>query len=205
VKSAVHFLIIKFSVRIAYMYIFLVTILIIICLVVLVTGFIQVNNLIALFLAKGVPFVPLNKQQLERIKKNLKISNIKDKKIVDLGSGDGRVLRLFEQMGAEDIVGYEINWWAHIKAKILNSYFKSKVKVFYKNFNNVDLSQFDVVFCYLLPRNLKKMVKRFEKEIRSDAIIISYAFEIDGWQGEIEMIETNQLKPKLDRIFIYKK
>ena len=126
-KSAVHFLIIKFSVRIAYMYIFLVTILIIICLVVLVTGFIQVNNLIALFLAKGVPFVPLNKQQLERIKKNLKISNIKDKKIVDLGSGDGRVLRLFEQMGAEDIVGYEINWWAHIKAKILNSYFKSKV------------------------------------------------------------------------------
>lgn len=158
------------------------------------------STIIALIPAKGVPYVPLNKKQLSDLKKNLKFSSTD--KIVDLGSGDGRVLRLFEEMGGKDLTGYELNFWAHLQAKLKNFFKKSRTKVYLKNFNQVDLSQYNIVFCYLLDSCLDSLRGKFDKELKSGTKIISYGFHMSDWH-EPEIIYTNKENKNRGRIFIY--
>lgn len=156
--------------------------------------------LIGLIQSRGVPYVPLNKKQLFNIDKYIKLTS--GDKLVDLGCGDGRVLRMFERQGVKRLVGYEINFpvccWAWAKGL----FFQSKAKVYYKNFNNVDLSQYNKAFCYLLPEYLKRIKDKLKKEMRG-ATVISYAFEIEGWQPD-DIIYTDKNNKQIGRIFIYK-
>ena len=81
--------------------------------------------------ARGVPFVSLSRKQLRMVNENIKLKPID--KVVDLGCGDGRVLRMFEKQGVKDLSGYEVNLWAYLLAKIKNKIFKSKTKIYFKN------------------------------------------------------------------------
>lgn len=70
----------------------------------------------------GAPFVPTRKRW---IKEALDLAEVgKDDVVVDLGSGDGVVLREAIKRGAERVVGYEINpllvAWSRIMASSLN-------------------------------------------------------------------------------------
>jgi len=169
-------------------------------LVCLVCAFWLIPSLIALIIARGVPFVPLGKKELNSINKFIKLTPTD--RVVDLGSGDGRVLRLFERQGVDDLTGYEINLWPHIQAKIYNFFTKSKSKVYLRNFFNVDLAQFNIVFCYLLEGCLTRLTKKFDSELKPGTKIVSYAFEIKNWHTPTEIIYTSEKKDR-DRIFIY--
>jgi hypothetical protein len=79
---------------------------------------------------------------------------------------------------------------------------KSKVKIYHKNFNKVDLSKYNKVFCYLLPQYLGRIRKKLQRELQGSTII-SYAFEVPGWQAD-KIIYTNKENKNLGRIFIYK-
>lgn len=159
------------------------------------------STLIGLFRARGVPFVTLRNKQLRDIDKYVKLHS--EDKLVDLGCGDGRVLRLFEKQGLKYLHGYEVNLWAVVLSKIFNFFRRSKTEVYFKNFNKVDLSQYNVVFCYLLDFSLKRLRDKFDRELKPGAKIISYAFEVPEWR-EPEIIYTNDRNKKLGRIFIYK-
>ena len=148
--------------------------------------------IIGLIWAKGVPFVPLSKKQLRAVDKNIKLKP--DDKVVDLGCGDARVLRMFEKQGVKDLTGYEINFWAYLLAKIKNKLLKSKSKVYFKNFKKVDLSKYNVIFCYLLDNYVNSLKEKFDKELKPGTRIISYSFSIKNWH-----------KPeKIERMFVYR-
>jgi len=154
---------------------------------------------IGLLLARGVPYVPLKRKQLDVIKKNIQLD--KTDIVVDLGCGDSRVLRLFEKQGITNLTGFEINFWAYLKGFVVNSLLKSKAKMYYKNFFNENLSRYNVVFCYLLQGCLERLKSKFDKELRPGAIVISFAFPIKNWRDP-EIIYTDS-KKNLNRIFIY--
>lgn len=160
----------------------------------------SLSTLIGLFRARGVPFVPLNQKQLRAIADNIKLNSTD--KVVDLGCGEGRVLRLFEKQGVKNLHGYEVNLWAWCLAIIFNIFKRSKSKVFFKNFNKINLSQYNVVFCYLLDFSLIRLRSKFDSELKSGTKIISYGFEIKDWR-ESEIIYTNSKNKDLGRIFIY--
>jgi len=148
--------------------------------------------IIGLIWAKGVPFVSLSKKQLRAIDKNIKLKP--GDRVVDLGCGDARVLRMFEKQGVKDLTGYEINFWAYLSAKIKNKLLKSKSKVYFKNFKKADLSEYNVVFCYLLDYYLNSLKEKFDKELKPGTKIISYGFPIKNWH-----------KPeKIGRMFVYR-
>jgi len=178
-------------------------ILLVICLLIIVAvGAIQLSNLFALLRTRGVPYVPLFKYQLRKIEKHVFFPD-KSVKVVDLGSGDGRVLRFFEKLGIKDVTGYEINWWAYVKCLWLNKLKHSRCQVFLKNFEHIDLSQFDIVFCYLLDTALKSLRPKFEQELKPGTRIISYMFQIPDWHEPDQIIITNDKHPGRDRIYIY--
>lgn len=150
---------------------------------------------------KGVPFIPLTKKQLKAINKHIKLKS--SDKIVDLGCGDGRVLRMFEKQGVRDLTGYEINIWAYLLVRIKNKISKSKSKIYLKNFKKVNLSEYNIVFCYLSGYYMNSLKEKFDKELKPGTEIISCAFEAKNWH-EPKIIYTNKDNKKLGKIFIYK-
>ena len=159
------------------------------------------SGIIGLVMARGVPFVSLTKGQLMAVNKCIRLNSTD--RVVDLGCGDGRVLRMFEKQGVKDLDGYEINFWAYLLAKIKTRLSKSKAKIYFKNFNKVDLSEYNLVFCYLLPGCVNSLKEKFDKELKPGTKIISYAFQIKNWR-EAEIIYTNDKNNNLGRIFIYR-
>ncbi|SRR6056297_218001 len=178
-----------------YFYYFILLLLVVIILILSIKSF---SSLIGLIRAGGVPYVPLSKEKLKFLQKKLKLNS--QTKLVDLGCGDGRVLRLFENQGIKNLTGYEVNFWAFLLGKIKNKK-NSKIKLLYKNFKKVNLSDYDTVFCYLLPEYLQKLKSKFEQELEPGTKLISYDFEIENWRKPIKVYcsENGQ-----GRIFIYK-
>ncbi|MFA7653824.1 MAG: methyltransferase domain-containing protein [Candidatus Magasanikbacteria bacterium] len=125
----------------------------------------------------GVPYLPTHKKQARLM---IELANLKPgMKVVDLGSGTGRLLFLAAQKGAQ-AVGYEINpllfWWTRIKIFIFRK--NREVTVKFKSLYYADLKDVDVVFCFLFPNYMIKLEDKLFSELKPGAKIISYVFSI---------------------------
>ena len=143
----------------------------------------------------GAPFAASNRR---RIKTMLELANIKDgQKVVDLGSGDGRILIAAVKKYQVECVGYEINpfWYFVSLFKIRKNEVNNRVKIYRKSYWSEDLGQFDVVFLYLIPYNMKKMARKLQAELKPGALVISNGFKFNNWPS---IREENG-------VFLYKK
>lgn len=103
----------------------------------------------------------------------------------DLGSGTGRTMLVAAKKFSLNVYGFELsppiafiskcNFW-------LNGIERSKVYV--QNFYNKDLSNADIIFCFLSAKAMLKLKTKFEKELKPGARVISYAFHIPDWEPE---------------------
>src|SRR3989344_2367266 len=141
----------------------------------LVAALILLVVFIVLFLVLGLaiiisdlfldlPYVATDKKKIQTI---IKLANIKKgQTVVDLGSGDGRLLFASAQKGAK-AVGYELNpllialTLVHTKLKGLGN----EVWIERKSLWKADLKVADVIFVY----SLKKHIKKFEDFIFQNA------------------------------------
>lgn len=131
-------------------------------------------------LVNGAPFVPT---PMKAVRKMLKISGLKKgDKVYDIGCGDGRVVYLAANEHKADAIGFELSPFVYTLAKIRQFFWRSKAKVKFANFKTHDLSDADVIFCYLLPETLIKLEPKLTKELKPGTKIISYAFPIATWQ-----------------------
>ncbi len=99
------------------------------------------------FLPLGLPFVPSRKKTVQDLLSIL--GDISDKRILDLGSGDGRIVLACAGVGAH-ATGYEINpflvWWSLMKIRFFR--LSDKAIILRKDFWSEDLSEFDIVIFY---------------------------------------------------------
>ena len=101
--------------------------------------------------------------------------------IIDLGSGDGTALiTAAKEFGAKGI-GVEIDPFRYFVSKLLlKIYFGSNgVKFIRGNLFDQNLSKADVVFVYLVPKTLEKLLPKFKKELKKGTKIISYRYKIN--------------------------
>lgn len=128
----------------------------------------------------GAPFVPTYQRYINEIleKGDLK----KGQRFIELGSGDGRVVRAAVKKYGVEGLGVEIHpllvIYANLVSKVQNL---PKIKFVRQNFFKVDLSDQDVIFLFLLPKTLKKLREKFLKECKDQALIISHGFKIEGF------------------------
>lgn len=123
----------------------------------------------------GVPCLPTHKKQARLM---IELAQIKPgMKIIDLGSGTGRLLFLAGQNGAHAI-GYELNpvlWcWTKILAKFKK--LPGKVEVRMQSLFLADWRDADVVFCFLFENYMKKLEDRLFAELKPGAKIVIYVF-----------------------------
>jgi len=101
--------------------------------------------------------------------------------VYDLGSGDGTALivasREFEVKG----VGVEIDpLRAFISTLMIRiNRVQGKIKIIRKNFYDVDISRASVVFVYLVPKALNRLLPKFRKELKPGTKIISYRYKMN--------------------------
>lgn len=86
--------------------------------------------------------------------------------LIDLGSGDGRILMAAARLGAVAI-GYEINLFLVWRSRRLIHQAKldKLATVRWKSFWQADFSQATIVTVYLLPRLMNRLQRLLEKEV----------------------------------------
>jgi len=122
----------------------------------------------------GAPYVPTRREDLENVFLDIVIS--KNATIVDLGSGDGKFLLMAAQRGYIAI-GYELNpiLWL-ISVLRLRRYKSASVKL--QSFWRADLSQADLVFCFLATKFMPKLEKTLESQMKPKSYLASYVFAL---------------------------
>ena len=122
--------------------------------------------------------------------------------LIDLGCGDGRVLRMADSRYNIRAVGFELNFLAYLKAR-LQCLGHGNITVRMKNFRKADLSSADVIFCYLFPDVMKDLAEKFQKELKPGALIVSCNFALPGFVAE-RVLRPGRSGSTNDPVFIYR-
>ena len=184
---------INFFIIIQLIYLFLVLILII-----------YLVNIIFSF-KKLVPYVPTPYRIIRQMIKRAEIQPAD--KIVDLGSGSGRIILKIARYYPNAVTGIDnsavliwitkIRFWLNQLLGLLKTQNYQIIKGDFLNFN---LSAYNLVFCFLTNTAMDKLKENFE-QLPLGARIISYHFHFSSDKFIQERI---QLGPK-GKIFAYRK
>lgn len=134
-------------------------------------------------LVRGAPYVPTHP---DLVKTMIELAELKSSdRVIDFGSGDGRIVIAAAQAGVRESIGYEIDpgqvWRSRIQAQKLHL----NNAVFYaKSFWEVPLAEMDVVFLYGLPPYMQRLSNKFRAELKPGARIISSIYELPDWKAE---------------------
>jgi SAM-dependent methyltransferase len=123
----------------------------------------------------GAPYVPSKMKSAKRMIELARIT--KGTRVIDLGSGDGKLLFLAASKGAV-ATGVEINPFLVLLTNIKAVFTPHRIRIHavWKNFWNADLSKADVVLLYLIPWKMEKLEQKILKETNPGTIIISNSF-----------------------------
>jgi len=129
-------------------------------------------------MVKGAPFVPTGKKNVEKM---IKMVDLKPGKVLmDLGSGDGRILIIGAKTGAK-CVGVEINPVLYHLSK-LRTIRKDNIEIRREDLWQTNLSQVDVLTIYFINHKMDRLHKKIVSEMKPGSCVISYGFKFPNWQ-----------------------
>jgi SAM-dependent methyltransferase len=113
---------------------------------------------------------------------------------LELGSGDGRVLRIaakeYGVVGKGIDINPVLNFWANFRAR---SQHLKDVTFTKENVLKTDFSKADVIYIFLMPKLIKKFDDRLAKEARKGTLIISHGFTVPALEKKLK--KTIEHKP----------
>lgn len=129
----------------------------------------------------GAPYVPT---PMKKVRKMLDIACLTDKDVLyDLGSGDGRIIITGAKKYGIKTVGIEADpvrcLWTRLI--IFRNQLNDQVTVIWGNFNKTPIVNATVVTIYQRKGVNKSLKEKFIKELKSGTKIVSYMYEIEGW------------------------
>lgn len=126
----------------------------------------------------GVPFVPSSARKFKLLVKDIGLEP-DGKRFIDIGSGDGRIAFAAASLGF-DAVGIDTNPFLVMYSNAAKLVTKSSPKFIRGNMLKHDLSEYNVVYAYLLPKALNLIHKQMSEQAQPGTILISRTFTIDG-------------------------
>lgn len=125
----------------------------------------------------GAPYLPTLKRQTRAA---FELLDLKPGQfLVELGSGDGRVLRYAAQQGIRG-VGYELNPLLVWYSTIANWRYRHLISFKCRNYWQVKLPQCDGIYTFLLDKYMTKLDKKITSEVKPPVKLVTYAFKIPG-------------------------
>ncbi|MCA9390215.1 hypothetical protein KC571_02320 [candidate division WWE3 bacterium] len=118
----------------------------------------------------------------------------KGRNLIDLGAGDGSILRLSAQKHETTSVGYEITMWPYLSSILKNYLFKKNnpqlknlVQMHYSPALDADVSEADYIFLYTSPEFNQKLAYKLKRELPTYSRIVSLTFPLPDWTAEEEI------------------
>lgn len=128
--------------------------------------------LFALTVLVGAPYVPTHQKQLDKLFTYLKLN--KQDVLVDLGSGDGRVLRVASPF-VKQAIGYEINPFLILYSKLLSRQ-NPNIQIKLSDFRQVKIAKNAIIYIFDANTFRKQLLNLMAKS--EPKMVISYGFEI---------------------------
>lgn len=126
----------------------------------------------------------------------------KKDKIYDLGCGLGQALIIANTEFGATGVGIEIDPLRFFLARLNVFFHRAKgVALLKENFNHVNLSDATVIYMYLVPNALKRLVPKLSKELQQGTRIVSYTYDLPEalFNGKVRLVEHDTAH----KFFIY--
>jgi 16S rRNA A1518/A1519 N6-dimethyltransferase RsmA/KsgA/DIM1 with predicted DNA glycosylase/AP lyase activity len=100
--------------------------------------------------------------------------------VYELGSGDGEfILTAAESFHVKKAIGIEIDYTRYYVSQLKKQLRKTRNTEFVrKDFKKVKLNEATVVYFYLVPRVIKRIMPKLKKELRPGTRIVSYRYEL---------------------------
>jgi SAM-dependent methyltransferase len=154
---------------------------------------------LALSQTQGALYVSTSRRRIAAFLDAVPMTN--QQRFVDLGCGDGRALRQAVRRYGVIGIGYEVNWLAYLKARLL-CMGTHPLTIYRRDFWKADLYAADVVFCYLYPDVLGRLAQKLASELKPDALVVSANFTLPGFN----LIQVLRLNHTLHNapIFVYR-
>ncbi len=135
---------------------------------------------VALF--RGAPFMPMPPIVVGKMTALMNVGA--GEKLVELGSGDGRLVISLARAGAE-VHGYEINpflvLWSRFN--IFRAGVSGKAFIHWADFWRRDVSSFNGVALYGISHIMVKLEKKLTRELKPGSKVVSYVFTFPDWQA----------------------
>ncbi|KAM5264420.1 ATP synthase subunit C lysine N-methyltransferase [Ctenodactylus gundi] len=129
-----------------------------------------------------LPFVPATSKQIENVVKMLRHRR---GSLVDIGSGDGRIVIAAAKEGFE-AVGYELNPWLvwYSRYHAWREGVHGSAKFYISDLWKVTFSQYSNVIIFGVPQMMPQLEKKLELELEDDARVIACRFPFPHWSPD---------------------
>ena len=128
-------------------------------------------------IAFGAPFLPTLKPKLSIA---LELAQLKKgQTLLELGSGDGRVLKAAARAGY-NVVGYELNPLLVVYSRFSTIRYRKQVQIVWGNYWKKTWPDADAIFVFLLQPYMEKLDARITKDCKKGTRLVSFAFTIQS-------------------------
>lgn len=160
----------------------------------------------------ALPYVPATPKQLDNVFNAIKSFHFKPQpskanriKLIDLGSGDGRIVFEAAKRGY-DATGVELNALLFLYSKyksLVDSTVRSsclyRPKFYRANFWNINMSDYDLIVVFGVQEMMKDLATKLKLEMKHNALIVSCRYPISDFKS------VYNLEDELDSVWIYDK
>lgn len=132
--------------------------------------------------ATGAPYVPSPQSIVARM---LELAGVDGSDfVIDLGSGDGRIVLTAAKVFGARGLGVEIreDLVRQSRQAAARLGVDDQVRFVHQDLFDTDLSGADVVTIYLLPETVNRLKGKLLRELRSGTRVVSHDYPIEGWQ-----------------------
>lgn len=142
---------------------------------IVIVALVLIFGVVVLF---GAPYLPTLKATLENASK---LSGLKPgQSILELGSGDGRVLLHFAKQGVQ-ATGYELNPILYIFSLLATWRYRKLITIHWGNYWQAKWPKTDAIYVFLLQKYMKKLDKKIIRSYAGKNVkLVSLAFTIPG-------------------------
>lgn len=150
---------------------------------------------------KGSPYVPTKRKIIQNILKQAGLK--KRQSFIDIGCGDGRVVEEAVAGFGAAAIGIDINPLLIFRAR-----FRALLKpqsnlrgYFVANIIDYDLSNFDIVYVFLMPELIEKISNQLKAALLKKSTIISHGFKVNKLEKYLKKVVADKSFPT----YIYKR